>query len=186
MESRDGGATWAAKIPEGDPWDVGTKGVFFLRNQATGEGDGDTWLVTDNGFWRTSDAGETWDKVSDAGSPHGTNDFFYASNGDLYAGAWQYLQKSTDNGLTWVALSNLPYSVYYSVAGDGDNLYAMADTSSEGYYTSPETDGLNWSLYESTSNPTRGPIKMHFEPVNRIMYSSNWDGGFWAMKVLDP
>jgi hypothetical protein len=182
MESTDGGATWVGRIPDGDPWSVGTKGVLFLNDPATGRSDGRTWLVTDNGFWRTSDAGATWAKVSDAGSPHGTNEFYVTDDGVIYAGAWGYPQRSTDNGLTWTTLSKLPYTTYYAIGSDGKYLYVEGDGGGS-YYTSPMSDGVSWTEYTSAKNPARGPIAMHFDPVNRILYSSNWGDGFWALKV---
>src|SRR5262249_39700655 len=112
MESSDGGATWKPQMPAGNPWAVGTKGVLFLNDPMTGKSDGKTWLVTDNGFWRTSDAGATWGKVSDAGSPHGTNEFYITDAGVVYAGAFGYAMRSTDNGLTWAAIKQLPYATY--------------------------------------------------------------------------
>jgi hypothetical protein len=164
---------------------VGTKGVLFLNDVATGKSSGKTWLVTDDGFWRTSDAGATWAKVSDAGSPHGTNEFYITDAGVVYAGAFGYMMRSTDNGLTWTALKQLPYSVYYAVAGDGKNLFTMPDgyPPPSGFWTSPESDGVNWKAYSDTTKPERGPIAMHFDPINRILYSSNWDAGLWALKL---
>jgi hypothetical protein len=185
MESTDGGATWVGRIPEGNPWSVGTKGVLFLNDPTTGKSSGKTWLITDNGFWRTSDSGTTWTKVSDAGSPHGTNEFYFTDTGVLYAGAFGYAMRSTDNGLTWTALKQMPYATYYAFGGDGKNLYTQPDgyPPPSGYWVSPEDDGVNWKQYTDTTKPSRGPIAMHFDPVNRILYSSNWDAGLWALKV---
>jgi hypothetical protein len=185
MESRDGGTTWKAHMPPGEPWSVGTKGVLFLRNPATGEGNGDTWLVTaeGGGWWRTTNAGADWAKVSDAASPHGSNDFYYAKNGVLYAGSTPALQRSTDNGVTWNAIPNMPNSMYSSVHGDGDRMFTVTYTSSTGFLSSLESDGLAWTDYSTADEPGVTPIKMLFEPVHRILYSANGDADFWAMKA---
>jgi photosystem II stability/assembly factor-like uncharacterized protein len=185
LESKDGGKTWTVQLPPNDAWGAGTKGVFFLHNAKTGQGDGNTWLVSDDGFYRTTDAGGTWTRVSDGQSPHGTNEFYYSSNGDLYAGAVYHLQRSTDNGLSWQSLNDLPNQVYYAVTGDGANLYTMPDgyPPATGYWTAPESNGASWKQYSDTTKPGRGPIHMRFDPVNRIVYSVNWDGGVWALKV---
>lgn len=184
MESTDGGATWVGHVPTGCLWGVGTKGVLFLNDPATGKSSGKTWLVTDDGFWRTTDAGATWAKVSDALSPHGTNEFYVTDAGVVYAGAFGYLMRSADNGLTWTALKQLPYAAYYAAGGDGKTLYTLPDPSST-YWVSPDNDGVNWKPYSDPTKPARGPIAMHFDPVNRILYSSNWDAGLWALKVLE-
>jgi hypothetical protein len=185
MESTDGGETWITHAPPNNPWAVGTKGVYFLYHPKTKQGDSKTWLVTDNGFWRTTDAGATWTKVSDGISPHGTNEFYYSAKGDLYAGEAGHLERSTDNGLTWKPVANLPYQTYYALTGDGNQIFTMPDgyPPATGYWTSPDSDGAKWSLYADTTKPTRGPIRMRFDQVNRIVYSTNWDAGVWALKL---
>jgi photosystem II stability/assembly factor-like uncharacterized protein len=189
VESRDGGASWIVHLPPGDAWAAGTKGVAILHPSAQ-VGDADTWLVADEGgFWRTSNAGKDWSKVSTAGTPHGSNEFYYSAAGALYAGAFGHPQRSKDNGLTWQSLDQgLPNAAYYAVVGDGNTLYLQPDgyPPATGYLTSAETDGTNWVPYSDTTAPTRGPIRMAFDPVNRILYSANWSGGLWRLKVKSP
>ena len=55
------------------------------------------------------------------------------------------------------------------------------------YSVSPEGDGATWTAYKGgTQKFGNGPLVMEFDPVNRIMYSANWQWGIWALKVVDP
>jgi hypothetical protein len=184
FESTDSGESWKAIEPNG--WGgAGTKGIVFLSHPSTGTCDPGSWLVTANGFWRTTNAGETWTDVGGEGTPHGTNEFYYATDGTLYAGAWDSLQRSTDNGASWDAVPGLGGGTYYAMVGDGETLYTMVDNypPPTAYVTSPEGDGLSWAPYSDTTNPGRGPIRMRFDSVNRIIYSANWNAGVWALKL---
>lgn len=86
-------------------------------------------------------------------------------------------------------LSGFPYSSYYTVYGDGNNLYcaqSFADHTDmkAPFYTSPETDGTSWTLYQSgTQRFSDGPYVMRFDKVNRIMYAACWNAGLWALKL---
>ena len=201
LESKDGGDTWIvhAPIPE---FNSGSMGINFLFDPAHGVGDSRTWLVgTDGkGLWRTTDAGEHFTRVSpptgwpDFSITHGGQQLYYASNGDVYVGAFVYPARSKDNGLTWTALDKLPYASYYSVMGDGTTLFTqLSFTGDNGgrdpqpYMTSPETDGVNWKAYDPLGKGpqtfTDGPFVMRFDAANRILYSANWDAGLWALKV---
>ena len=65
LESKDGGLTWIAHAPV-NGWAPGTPGIQFLYDPAHGVNDTKTWLYTSEGYWRTTDAGANWTKVSDA------------------------------------------------------------------------------------------------------------------------
>jgi hypothetical protein len=197
LESNDGGNTWTAHAP--DPsWQSGSMGVHFLYSPDHSQGDEQTWLVGEANLWRTTDAGGHWTQVAPYGITHGGQDLYYAKNGALYAGAGIYPIRSTDNGQTWAQLKmGTAYSYYYSVQGDGTNLYTQISFTGSNngnidgggvtpapYLTSPESDGLTWTPYQGgTQKFTDGPYRMVFDPINRIMYSSNWDAGLWALKV---
>jgi hypothetical protein len=195
LESKDGGDSWRAIQPQ-STWNAGSMGVSILSSPALGIGDGKTWLVgTDgNGFWRTNDAGQSWQQVSSqAGIPHGGNDIYYTATGILYAGAAQYPIRSHDNGASWEQVSTgLSYWYYYTVQGDGKRLYTQlsftGDNGGQGlkpYMTSLESDGSTWTQYNDQTF-SDGPFIMRFDAINRVMYSANWDAGLWALEVVDP
>jgi hypothetical protein len=202
METKDGGDTWVAHQP--DPsWDSGSMGVHFLFAPDLGIGDAQTWLVGTNGegLWRTTDSGAHFTRVTPTGVwpdfsiAHGGHQIYYASDHTLYAGAFVYPIRSTDNGLTWTSLKTLPYASFYSVVGDGKRLYTQVsftgDNGGHGqqpYYVSDETDGLTWKAYDPLGKGPQtffdGPFVMRFDAANGILYSANWDEGLWALEVM--
>jgi hypothetical protein len=193
LESKDGGATFIAHAASAS-WPAGSLGVHFLYAPDLGIGNKDTWLVglDGNGFWRTTDGGASWTQVETWGTAHGGHAIYYAKNGTLYAGGYQYPVRSSDNGVTWQQVSSgLPYAYYYTVQGDGKVLYTMKSFADNGahynepYQASPETDGLTWTAYQGGAQKfDNGPATMIFDRGDRIMYSANWTAGLWALEVL--
>jgi hypothetical protein len=193
LETRDGGNTFLAHHPS---WSVGgSLGVNFLYSPELGIGNSQTWLIgTDGGgFWRTTDSGTTWAQVSSHSAVHGGNHgLYFTKAGVIYSGANNQMMRSTDQGSTWTTTGPSFADGYYQVIGDGNVLYAQeANTGKhttaalQPYITSPETDGLTWTPYQGGAQTfSDGPYSMAFDPVNRIIYSANWDAGFWALKVL--
>jgi hypothetical protein len=180
LESLDGGETWIRHWPRG--WGAGHS-VWFL-------GDGATWLVgtQGNGFWRTTDAGKNWTQVSTVNMQHGGTAGFVSRTGVLYVGALWNVLRSTDNGLTFTEVAPRTGDGYYAIIGDGHKLYTqLGNTGQSGsgpssYVTSDETDGITWTRYNSQTF-SDGPYRMAFDPINRIIYSANWNAGVWALKV---
>jgi len=180
LESKDGGNTWIRHWPRG--WGAGHS-VWFLNSSTT-------WLVgtQGNGYWRTTDSGANWTKVSDRDMQHGGTDAFYSKTGVLYVGALSNILRSTDNGASFTTVGPNTGDGYYQVIGDGNLLYAqLANTGSHGgaaahYVVSSETDGMTWKDYNDQTF-TDGPYRMDFDAHNRIIYSSNWNAGVWALKV---
>jgi photosystem II stability/assembly factor-like uncharacterized protein len=188
LESRDGGESWIAHMPPGDAWANGTKGVHILHHPATGQGNADTWLVTDEaaGFWRTADAGKSWNKVSDARAPHGGNQFFYAKDGTLYSGAVQLPMRSKDNGVTWQRVEKLPAAPYYqTLFGTGSLLFTMgySESDSQFFYTSSEDDGVNWKEDTAFGKTAASPWELRYDSVNRILYAPSRHGGLWLLRL---
>jgi hypothetical protein len=181
LESKDGGNTWTRHLPAGS-WGTGHS-VFFL-------GDSNTWLVGTQaaGYFRTSDAGATFTQVSTVVMQHGGTNSFVSKTGVLYVGAFSNVLRSTDNGLTFTKVAPYTGDGYYAIIGDGNMLYTqLANTGSHGgapasYVTSPETDGTTWTA-QNGQTFSDGPYRMAFDPVNKIIYSSNWNAGVWALKV---
>ena len=42
---------------------------------------------------------------------------------------------------------------------------------------------MTWKDY-NTPDVHRGPYRMDFDTHSRIIYSSNWNAGVWALKVM--
>jgi hypothetical protein len=189
LESTDGGQSWTYHLPPSSgAWAAGSKGVHVLHHPASGTGDENTWLVCDEGtgFWRTTDAGKSWSNVSSAKGPHGGNQSYYAPNGVLYAGAnYGQTVRSTDNGVTWQALTALPYSHYRAVYGGGGKIYTRgsAATGASPFFTSADSDGITWANDTAQGMTSGGTWEMGFDPVNQILYTANTSGGLWALRV---
>jgi photosystem II stability/assembly factor-like uncharacterized protein len=180
LESKDGGATWI-RHPAPTNWGTGHS-IWFLGNSTV-------WLLGAQtaGYWRTTDAGATWTKVSDQDMQHGGVGAFYAKTGVLYVGALGQILRSTDNGLTFQLVGPKTSDGYYAIIGDGNFLYAQAGNTGgnsrgpQPYFISAEDDGLTWKPY-NTQTFSDGPYRMAFDSVNRIVYSANWNDGVWALK----
>lgn len=195
MESTDGGSTWILHPPV-STWPGGSFAIGFLYDPTTGQGNANTWLVgTDgDGFWRTTNAGSSWTKVSNFNIVHGGAQFSYTRDGTLYSGAQPYPVRSRDNGLTWEQITGLPSAFYYSVGSDDVTLYTQlsntGDNAGRGpqpYMTAPEATGGPWTPYQGGSqNFNDGPFVMSYDAANGIMYSANWRTGIWALKVIKP
>jgi hypothetical protein len=187
-ETEDGGGSWKVSHP---PIDGGSFGMAMLYHPESGTGDRKTWVVMSNGFHRTTDAGATWTKVSDTGGVHGATETYYTKSGVIYSAAGNHPVRSTDNGLTWTAITQGldTGKAYYTIHGDGTSLYTQWSLNFGAqpgpiWMTSPESDGLSWKPYGAgTQHFFDGALHMAFDPSQRIMYSANWDAGLWALKV---
>jgi MYXO-CTERM domain-containing protein len=178
MESKDGGTTWIIHDPVAG-WGAG-HAVKFLYDPALGIGNSQTWLLgtQGDGFWRTTNSGGVWSKVSDNVIAHGGGTAYYASSKLLYVSGTT--MRSSDNGVTW---TNVGPNSTWCVYGDGTTLYTgKSFGANQPYYISLETDGATWKAQNATNFPD-GPYEMAYDAVNGIMYSSNWSSGLWALKV---
>jgi hypothetical protein len=195
LETTDSGATWTAHNPDAS-WPAGTTPCNFLYDPASGQGDRNTWLVgTDgSGMWRTTTGGTggtPWTKVSTIAITHGGQSSYYGSDGRLYLGAANFPLVSSDNGVTLTQLTNLPNFFWYVVHGDGKNLFtAYSFTGATGlsaapFYTSPETDGTNWSVYNSQLF-LDGPLCIDYAKSTGILYAACWGTGVLALQTSNP
>jgi hypothetical protein len=178
VESKDGGATWITHRIDGSG--TAGKSIDFLYNPKLGIGNKDTWLMgtQGNGFWRTSDGGTTWIKVSDNCITHGGGNIYYTKAKKLYASGQTMC--STDNGISWTNIgSNYTWCIY----GDGTNLYTgRAWGGALPLYTAKETNDAVWTDF-NTQKFNNAPYDMILDTLNGIMYSSNWDAGVFAVKL---
>jgi len=176
-ESLDGGETWISHYPPpGSNWYAGMS-VAFLGNSAT-------WLLGSQGqgYWRTANSGATWTQVSTTNIQHGGGNSYRAKSGVLYASGSPKNIRSTDNGVTWTPVGPGMYSGYNSIWGDGNLLYAAPFAGPTPFVTSPESDGLTWSNYNSQQF-TVGPFEMTFDSRNGILYGGMWYMGLYALRV---
>jgi hypothetical protein len=186
LESTDGGTSWkAVNPPEASAGGYGMA-VFFLYFPQLNLGDKNTWLFTaqQGGFFRTTDAGSTWSLVYDKQMTHGGNQIYCSKTGVLYSGGYQYPARSTNNGASWTQITKgLDYSWYMGVCGDGQFIYIGNSGENRPFFVSPESDGTQWSVYRGGAQTfSSDPFEMGYDPVNGIMYSSNWEGLF-ALKT---
>jgi len=151
--------------------------------------------ATGGGVWRTTDAGSTWENITDGyfGGSVGAvavsewdNNVIYAGGGEVTVrgnvssgyGMW----KSVDAGATWqsMGLKNTrhipririhpknPDLVYAAVMGD---LYKSS--SERGVYRSKD-GGKNWEKI-LFANADAGAVDLTFDPNNpRILYATTW------------
>jgi hypothetical protein len=165
--------------------------VFFLYNPKLGIGDNKTWLYCTQGavggaagtqgFWRTTNSGTSWEQVTANWMTHGGTQIYYAKTGVLYAAWEEGVQHSTNNGKTWEALSSgLNSRYYYSVHGDGNSIYTVASRGA--MYSSLETDGKSWTLFNSRSF-SDGVTMLNYDSANGIMYAAGRSEGVWALKM---
>jgi hypothetical protein len=183
VETKDGGDTWIVHPPQGD-WGAGHS-IKFLYDPEKGIGNADTWLLGTQGagYFRTTDAGKTWTKVSDSGIAHGGGSVYNAANGYLYASGYPHNLRSKDNGATWEPLEAL--GGFTCIFGDGNLLYTgklNLEAPGEPLMQSPETDGVSWTPYNDQKF-RNGPYEMAFDATNGVIYSSNWTSGVWTLKV---
>jgi len=176
LESKDGGDTWIAHPPMSG-WGAGLN-VWFL-------GSSTTWLLGSQsaGYWRTADSGATWKQVSMEPMTHGGGQL-YASGNTFYTSCNGGVQRSVDNGLTWMTIQGIQPTT--AVYGDGTTLYTHPayGFGAQPFMCSPESDGTTWSPCNGgTQMFTDGPFEMAFDAKQRILYSANWGNGLLAMKV---
>jgi hypothetical protein len=182
MESTDGGLTFSfVTVSFSIP--LNTNGINFLHDLKHNQGDGNTWITSEDaqGFWRTSDDGKTWTNVCPtcSGVHGGVNEIYYAKSGMLYYPGYPNPYRSSDNGVTWQAITDKMFGQYTSFCGDGDSLYTGVGSYME---TSSESDGLHWSSVQSTATPFS---MMKYDGALHIIVGTdlNNNGKIWALNT---
>src|SRR5262249_41929954 len=114
LESSDGGDTWTGHSTQ-PTWGQGHN-VGFGKNSST-------WLLgtQGDGYWRTTDAGNTWNRVTTENMAHGGGQLYITKAGVLFVSAVSGVLKSTDDGATWTTSNGVKFTT--SVFGDGKVLY---------------------------------------------------------------
>jgi hypothetical protein len=185
IETKDGGNTWILH-PAAGSWGGDGMYIHFLGNA-------NTWLLAtqSNGQWRTTDAGAHWTKVLDDPMPHGMHGVYQSTVTGWWYTSGHSIWRSKDGGATWTSVvTSSCNDGLGAIIGDGTRLYmAPANTGGtscpggKSYYVSAlETNDTSWSQYNSQGFDD-GPMSMTFDPIKKIIYSSNWRGGVWKLDV---
>ena len=143
-----------------------------------------------DGFYRTANNGQTWTKVSNVELAHGVATLIRVPNGTLYVSGSHYLQRSTDNGLSWQSVAAYSQDEYMAVVHDGtifvhvpSNTGTNSVSPDPPYYRSPISDGINWIAWPQPGILVNGPAMMELDPVRRILYSANWAAGVYKIQL---
>ena len=112
----------------------------------------------------------------------------YASDGTLFAGSFNGLRRSRDNGASWESTG---FEAAIDGPGhDGERLWAHAGHGYNGgeepqHYQVSTDGGDTWRDYTDQGSPpiANQPYVMAFDPVNRILYGAHWNSGLWALRV---
>jgi hypothetical protein len=189
LESRDGGMNWVRHNPPAAAARGYGMAVFFLYDPESHQGSSTTWLLTtqSSGFFRTTDAGNTWSLAYDKQMTHGGCQIYRTRQGVLFAGGYQYPVRSEDNGASWKQVKQgLVYSWYIGICGDGDMLYTGSSNPGEPYFVSPERDGITWVPFSAngvTQKFSAVPFEMALDKKNHILYAASWHEGLLALKI---
>jgi len=145
--------------------------------------DSKIWFwMTGGGIWRTDNAGQAWTKVYGGSASDG---FYAAKDGSLYVGSDPKLLRSTDNGITWTAISTASSST--SITGDGTTVFSSRSvctgSSAQGYqpYSSAlESSPTVWTALKSPPM-FQGGRQIAYDADHHILYSENCNEGFWRV-----
>jgi hypothetical protein len=175
--------TWSAHTKAG----LGSSQyAYFLENS-------DTWLVvgmasSNAGTWRTTDAGNTFDRVADFEHPHGNAGFYHSpTTGAFYFGTYTKGVVRSPNGIDWTSVSNpaLGQSIW-GMTGTGDAVYAsnfaFASTPYNPTLTAPEDPGTSWSLFDTAQKLPDGGF-LAADVTRKTIYSANWNQGVYRLVV---
>jgi hypothetical protein len=185
LESTDGGDTWKRHFPVGEATGAGW-GIWFLHRPDLGIGDASTWLMgvqLGGGHWRTSNAGTSWQKVTDNNMEHGGGQIYYTADGTLYSTGQPRIMRSVDNGVTWEMVGPENQG-FIGIVGDGTNMYAKSHDRSTPIITATENDGDDWSDYAPQPEEFfGGSYEFAFDATNRIVYGAFLTAGVMALKL---
>jgi hypothetical protein len=182
--SHDGGATW--KMFDGPAgisgWEEGAS-INVL-------GPSNYLYVATSGTHYTLDGGASWTKVGSrtiyccyggvaAQLPDGTV-LAPISDGDSPIGASR-ADATNPLGKNWTFLRGSPMDAI-SMIDDGVRVFAGAGYFGvdHPYWSAPLTDLTNWT---QTTTPVvgRSPNQMAYDPVHHVIYSANWNAGWWRL-----
>jgi photosystem II stability/assembly factor-like uncharacterized protein len=134
LKSTNGGQTWTELGK--DVFDLATGGRRISRvvvDKATANTAGAiVFAATDNGLFRSTDAGATWTRSPATGDPSGaitdivadttTAGVFYAAGGDISGPARNGIYRTTDSGVSWTKVSKAPFPTVASGTSDAGRI----------------------------------------------------------------
>ncbi len=174
FHSTDGGKTW--------------KEAKELRDQSVHsltQADYDPKVLfvgTRVGVWRSSDSGESWQRLESGSMPINVNSMAVDPKNinTIYAGTWWRPYKSTDAGKTWRLIKNgmIDDSDVFAISINQENPSNLFASACSGIYESTN-GGENWRKIQgipSTSRRTRD-IMIHPSDPSKV-YAATTEG-FW-------
>ncbi|HYO63677.1 MAG TPA: peptidoglycan-binding protein [Pyrinomonadaceae bacterium] len=175
FKTTDGGRTWreAAHLK--------TQAVHALGQSPTNP---DVLVAgTNNGVWRSGDAGETWEQLATTGMTNINVESLAIdprSDDVIYAGTWHLPFKTTDGGRTWAAIKNgiIDDSDVFAIEIDERNPDHVIASACSGIYETRNA-GANWRKVNgipSQSRRTRAIVQHPSLP--KVIYAGTTEG-FW-------
>lgn len=182
VETLDGGETWRlARNPEDASW--AENGGALLLNS-------DVWVYGQpfGKLWITRDHGDDWEDVTPVGG-HGTSSGIIVhpvrdGEGNYYLGTLYGVLRSPD-GVAWSVVPGLTGRTVGFTSGNG--MLFSSDQWSTAYRYARFDDLSAWTIIPPPPglDDERGAPNLVYEPAHRLLYSSNWKGGLWRMRVPD-
>ncbi len=173
MESTNGGSSWT--MLSGAPAAGELGGLIMLSPT--------TWLEANmsSGLQRTTNGGGSWTQVHSSGT---TYPFLYQDSAGTYLlPNTQGIMSSTDT-ITWTGIKNSPASI--SLAGGDSKIFAANQnnfSANAQYYAYAAVSAQ--TTWTNIMNPsmTEGGWQIHYDADHHILYSANFTGGFWRIRL---
>ena len=196
LKTTDGGGTWDSQLDDSG-YTLWT--VDFI-NDNTGYVTGGLYGTGPNKFLSTTDGGSNWQVGSLAGTGYLQSISFQNVNTGYANSLYGYIYKTTNSGLNWSIISNLPYYLFSAVFNNSDNGYAtggnLADSSGVIYKT---TDGgnnwdikysdnlglINWVTFVNANTGfALGQREYSFGPLSARIIKTTDTGNDWYIDTL--
>ncbi|MBK8554163.1 MAG: hypothetical protein IPL53_25200 [Ignavibacteria bacterium] len=185
MKSTDGGDSWlinsqAGPIDNSATSGGGTRNLaaahFFDAN--TGVVGGSSLTANGDAIGRTTDGGQTFTKIVLGAGAHSVLGFYFLNSTTGYAcgNTTTRLYKTTDAGVTWTAVPNVPSNSYNSVFAFNENSIFIATSARRVVKTTDA--GATWKIdtLPGTSSITFTDIKFRDANTGFITGNGNYFG----------
>lgn len=181
-ETFDGGSTW--RLVDGEPGWNGGEGqvIFFLRNSREW-----LWGSQTNGFWRSSNGGESWQQIPGMNTSHlQGSQLLRTKDGSFFMAGAEGIWRSPNGEVsTWTLVPDTG-PIVGGLVSDGTTMFASTCYAGNfcdnpRYLASPESDGNTWSTLEHPPMTQGG--NLGYDPGHKLLYSSNLEAGLWRVVV---